>query len=177
MCRFTCRLLFSVVLLTCLFVASTAFAQGTGLNGNTTCNYDKTKQIAVEFVRMPIEGKKKLLGNEIPFGQPWAPGGKPMTMFTNTPVTIAGTNLPIGAYTLFVIPEQKKWTLVISKSTDMSGKYDPQDDLARIPMKTGKLSSAVTEFTAYFAHVAPTQCNLRFDLQKTRGWTVINEQK
>jgi hypothetical protein len=171
-----CRLVCSVVLVASFLVTCAALAQGTGLNGNTTCNFDATKQVAVEFMRMPIEGKKKLLGNEIPFGQPWAPGGKPMTMFTNTPIAIGNVNLPIGAYTMFVIPDQKNWTLIISKSTDMSGKYDEKQDIARIPMKTGKLPTAVTEFTAYFAHVAPTQCNLRFDLQKTRGWTVINEK-
>jgi hypothetical protein len=65
-----------------------------------------------------------------------------MKFLTNTPVAVAGTDIPIGAYKMFVIPDEKKWTLTISKSTDTSGKYDEQQDLVRIPMQFGKLPEA-----------------------------------
>ena len=104
MCRF---LISCFVLSASLFVTSAAFAQGTSPNRSATCNFDKTKQVAVEYQRIAVNVKKKVLGNEIPFGKVWTPGGKPMTMFTNTPVVIGGNELGIGAYTLFVIPDEK----------------------------------------------------------------------
>jgi hypothetical protein len=170
--------------LTCCFVLSAslflptsiALAQQPSANATATCNFDRTKQVAVEYQRISVNKKKKVLGNEIPYGKVWTPGGKPMTLFTNAPVSISGTAVPIGAYTMFVIPEEKSWTLIISRSTDMSGKYDEHQDLARIAMKFGELPSPEPQFTVYFAHVAPTQCNMRMDLQKARAWVVLDEK-
>jgi hypothetical protein len=139
-------------------------------DANTVCNFDSQKQIAVDYERLQTAAGKKMLGNSVAYGKIWAPGGKPLTLFTNTPISIDGKNIADGAYTMFIIPEENSWTLVISKSTDMSGKYDETGDIARIPMQVGKLPAAEPEFTAYFAHVAPNECNLRLDMDKARAW-------
>ena len=164
------------VLSSSLLLTTTAYAQGTSSNATATCNFDTTKQLAVEYQRVAVNVKKKVLDGEIPFGKVWAPGGKPMTLFTNTPVSVGGKDIPVGAYTLFVIPEEKKWTLIVSKSTDTSGKYDEQDDVARVPMKVGALPNPESEFSVYFAHVAPNQCSMRLDLDQARAWIVIQEK-
>ena len=165
-----------VLSLSVLLIPGISVAQTSKPNATTACNFDPNKQLAVEYQRIQVNPKKKVLGNEIAYGKVWTPGDKPMTLFTNTPVTVVGKEIPIGAYTIFVIPEEKKWTLIISKSTDTSGKYDEQQDLARIPMQFGKLDRAEPEFTAYFAHVAANQCNLRLDLQKARAWVVFQRK-
>ena len=100
-----------------------------------------------------------------------------MTMFTNTPLTVVGKDVPIGAYTLFVIPEEKSWTLIISRSTDRSGKYHEQQDLARIPMQSGELPSSEPQFSVYFAHVAADQCSMRLDVDTARSWIAVSEKK
>ncbi len=160
-----------------LFTTGTASAQGTSSNATASCNFDNAKQVAVEYQRVAFEVKKKVLGKEIPYGSVWAPGSKPMTMFTNTPLTVAGKDIPIGAYSLFVVPEEKSWTLIISKSTDSSGKYDEQQDLARVPMHFGELPSPESQFSVYFAHIAPEQCSMRIDVDRVRAWIVISEKK
>ena len=167
--------LFCVALLVSV-VSVSSIAQTAGSNATTACNFDPNTQLAVEYQKISVNPKKKVLGGEIAYGKVWTPGDKPMKLFTNTAVTVAGKDIPIGAYTMFVIPEEKKWTLIISKSTDTSGKYDEQQDLARIPMQFGKLQRAEPEFTAYFAHVAANQCNLRLDLQKARAWVVFQRK-
>jgi hypothetical protein len=172
------RLIYCFVFFASLFLTrGTAFSQGTSSNATATCNFDSTKQVAVEYQRIAVDVKKRVLGSEIRYGKVWAPGGKPMTMFTNSPVTVAGKDLPVGAYTLFVIPEENKWTLIVSKSTDTSGKYDEHDDLARIPMQFGELSVPESQFSVYFAHVAPDQCSMRLDIDNARAWVVVQEKK
>jgi len=153
-----------------------AVAQTSGADANTTCNFDANKQLAVEYQRLEIPHGKKALGTTIPYGKVWSPGGKPLTLFTNTPVSVGNTQIPDGAYTMFIVPEGKSWTLILSKSTDTSGKYDESRDLARIPMQFGKLMEAEPAFTAYFAHVAVNQCNLRLDLGKARAWVVFERK-
>jgi hypothetical protein len=145
-------------------------------DANTTCNFDPNQQIAVDYERVQLAPGKTALGSSVPFGKVWAPGGKPLTLFTNTPVSIGGKDLADGAYTMFIIPQEKSWTLIISKNTDTSGKYDQRGDLARIPMEFGRLPQAEPEFTAYFAQMATNQCNLRLDLDRARAWVVFQRK-
>ena len=171
------RLTFCSVLASSLLLVSQLLAQETKFDATAVCNFDATKQIAVEYERVSFDVKKRFWGKEVHYGKVWGPGGKPMTLFTNTPISIAGTNLAAGAYTLFVIPEEKRWILVVSKSSDTSGRYDEKLDAARVPMEFGELPSAEPEFSVYFGHVASDQCSMRLDLEKTRAWVTIRENK
>jgi hypothetical protein len=165
----------SVLFVLCvpLLFSPALLAQGTSSQANATCNFDANRQLSVEYQRMTINSKKPVFGHEIPYNRVWAPGGKPMTLFTNSGVMIAGKEIPVGAYTMFVIPAEKQWTLVISRSTDTSGRYDEQQDLERVPMQFGELPSPEDEFSIYFAHVAPDQCSMRLDLEKARAWVIF----
>ena len=159
-----------------LLLAPALFAQGTTSQATATCNFDASKQLAVEYQRMAVNSKKPVFGHEIPYNKVWAPGGKPMTMFVNSPVSVGGTDVPIGAYTMFVIPSEKQWKLIISKSTDMSGKYDEHDDLVRVPMQYGELESPEDQFSVYFTHSAPGECGMRLDLENARAWVTFQEK-
>lgn len=106
---------------------------------NTTCNFDRNTQIAVDYEQFQLAAGNKAHATPVSYGTVWAPGGKPLTLFTNTPVSVGGEQLADGAYTMFIVPREKSWTLIISTSTDTSGKYDKNDDLARIPMDFGEL--------------------------------------
>jgi hypothetical protein len=158
-----------------LSLASMAFAQAPPSTGNATCNFDDEKQLAAEYQRVTLNLKKPVPG-QVPFGKVWAPGGKPMTVFTNTPVEVGARVLPIGAYTMFVIPTSKQWTLIVSKSTDMSGAYNEQEDLVRVPMQSGELPSPEPELNVAFEHVAPGQCNLRVDLDKAGHFVTFQKR-
>ena len=117
-----------------------------------------------------------MFGQEIPYNKVWAPGGKPLTLFLNSPITVGGKELAMGAYTMFVIPSEKQWTLIVSKNTDTSGRYDEREDLFRVPMEYGELSAPENEFSIYFAHVAPDQCSMRLDLGSSRAWVIFQEK-
>lgn len=159
-----------VVLLLSLFLACAALAQSDTSSATATCNYDQDKQLVVEYQHVTLNGKKP------PFGKVWAPGGKPMTLFTNTPIQLGSRMLPIGAYTLFVIPNSKQWTLILSKSTDTSGAYDEKQDLVRVPMDSGELPNPEMEFGVSFAHIAPDQCSLRLDADKYGHFAVFQKR-
>ena len=151
-------------------------AQTSSRKTTTSCDFTPDAQVAVEYQQVEFPNAKKALGHEVSYGKVWAPGGKPLALFANTPVTVGGERLADGAYTMFVIPDEKSWTLVVSKGTAMNGNYDPAQDLARVPMQYGQLLQAESAFTAYFAHTAPDECNLRLDLGKARAWVVFRRQ-
>ena len=159
-----------------VIISAASRAQTLDSDANTICNFDPNKQLAVEYRRVDLAPRKKALGNSIPYGKVWAPGGKPLTLFANTAFSVGGKDFSDGAYTMFIVPEEKSWTLIVSRSTDTSGKYDEGRDIARIPMQFGRLPQPELAFTAYFAHVATDQCNLRLDLEKARAWVVFNRK-
>jgi len=159
-----------------LLVTPVLSAQGTSSQATATCNFDASKQLAVEYQRMAVNSKKPVFGHVIPYNKVWAPGGKPMTMFVNSPVALGNKEIPIGAYTMFIIPSEKQWTLIISRSTDTSGKYDEHEDFARVPMQYGELPSPEDQFSVYFAHETPGRCSMRLDLENSRAWVEFQEK-
>lgn len=142
-----------------------------------TCNFSDQEQLAVQYQKLELEKKgKDFLGHQVPYGKVWEPGKKPLTLFTNSAVTIGGTTVPVGAYTMYLIPDKKAWTLVISKNTDRKAAYDQSKDLLRVPMEVGQLPAAEPEFTVYFAHTGPKECTMRIDVSDARAWVAV-EQK
>ncbi len=99
-----------------------------------------------------------------------------MTLFTNTPLAIGGANLAVGAYTMYVIPSTKQWTLIISKSTDTSGKYDEKMDVVRVSMESGELPAPETQLEVSFGHIAPDQCSCAWTW-RPRATRAIFKQK
>src|SRR5215472_12029825 len=95
-----------------LCVWSTAGAQISGSEANTVCNFNQDQQLAVDYRRIQFPPKEKVLGDKIPYGKVWAPGDKPLTLFANTSVTVGGKDISDEAYTMFILPEEKSWTLI-----------------------------------------------------------------
>jgi len=169
------RIPFVVLLSSVLLIACAAPAQDSPSTSSATCNFDQDKQLMVEYQPVTVNLKKPLAG-QVPFGKPWGPGGKPMTLFINTPVQVGPRMLPIGAYTMFLLPSSKQWTLIVSKATDMSAAYNEQDDLVRVTMDSGELPNPETSLSVAFEHVSAGRCNLRVDLDKFGHFTAFQEK-
>jgi hypothetical protein len=77
---------------------------------------------------------------------------------------------------MFVLPTPKRWTLIISKSTDLTGRYDEHQDLVRVAMESGEVPMPEPQFSASFAHVAPNQCSLRLVMAKSGNWVTFERK-
>jgi Protein of unknown function (DUF2911) len=142
------------------------------------------KTVVVDYSSPRAKGRK-IFGGLVPYGQVWRAGANEATTFvTNTDVTIGGKTVPAGDYTLFTIPEQGNWTLIISKKTK-NAKGGPLwgipypgegDDLARVDMKVSQLPAPVEDFTIALDKVG-NGCVLRMDWETTRASIEISEKK
>ena len=79
-----------------VIISAASRAQTLDSDANTICNFDPNKQLAVEYRRVDLAPRKKALGNSIPYGNVWAPGGKPLTLFANTPFSVGGKDISDG---------------------------------------------------------------------------------
>src|SRR3984893_9129917 len=80
----------------------------------------------------------KFLAALVPSERFWRAGANEATTFvTTSDITVGGKAVPAGKYTIFALPSEDKWTLIISKKTGEWGTAypGPENDLARIDMK------------------------------------------
>jgi hypothetical protein len=93
---------------------------------------------------------RKIWGELVPYGRVWRMGADEATLFiTQQPLDMGGTEIPAGAYTLFLQPEEDgSAKLIVNKQLGQWGvQYDEKQDLARIDIKREALDPAVDQFT------------------------------
>jgi Protein of unknown function (DUF2911) len=141
-----------IVSICCLF-ALTAIGSAQSDESTASCNLDDGRQVYIRY--NPVTAKDKP-----PYGKPWTPGGAPMTLFTEAPLTFGGSSIPVGAYTVYPIPAKEKWTLVVNKNVAPHSAYDEKQDIARAPIETDQVSQPSDALEVAFAHVGD-KCTLR----------------
>ncbi|MGE5243302.1 MAG: DUF2911 domain-containing protein, partial [Betaproteobacteria bacterium] len=126
-----------------LALASAAYAQGgrrPSPAAKADCKFADGKTIHVDYSSPRMRGRK-IFGGLVPYGEIWRAGANEATTFvTTTDVTIGGKNVPAGSYTLFTIPQQNAWTLIVSRKTGEWGIPYPgaSEDLLRTDMTVSK---------------------------------------
>ncbi len=163
-----------IVLLTCFLFSLTIIAACQGNRpspaASASCDLGGGKTITTAYSSPRLKGRK-MIGEHEPYGKVWRNGANDATTFvTSTDLMVGGKAVPAGSYTLFVVPNPDKWTLIINKKTGEWGipyKYE-SDELARMDMKLSKTSSPVENFTIAYDKTG-TGCTLREEWDTTRA--------
>jgi Protein of unknown function (DUF2911) len=163
------KLVLSVAVLGFAF-ATTACGQGNRPSPPGTADVTlKGQQVTIAYGRPSLRGRK--LGTELaPYGQVWRTGANEATTLT-TPVNlnIAGTSVPAGKYTLWTLPSEGAWKLIINKQTGQWGTdYDASQDLARVDMQKSKTSQPVEQFTISWKSKSADSADLVLEWETTR---------
>ena len=134
------------------------------------CKFSDGKTITVDYSSPRAKGRK-IFGGLVPYGQVWRAGANEATTFVTTgDINVGGKTVPAGKYTMFAIPGEDKWTLVISKKTGEWGTAypGPENDLARVDMKASKTSAPVENFTIAFDQ-SGNGCTMRMEWENTQA--------
>jgi len=126
------------------------------------------KAIKVDYSSPRMKGRK-IFGGLVPDGQVWRAGANEATaLHTDVNLSVGGTAVPAGDYTLFAIPNPDKWVLIISKKTGEWGTDYPgeDNDLARVDMKVSKLAAPLEDFTIAFDQKG-NSCTMRMEWEET----------
>ena len=105
--------------------------------------------LLVDYGR-PLRRGRTIFGNVVPFDSVWRTGANAATQFrTDVDLSIGGVTIPAGMYTLWTIPSRTgAWKLAVNRQTGQWGTiYDPNQDLARIDLRTETLATPVEQFT------------------------------
>lgn len=118
-----------------------------------TQNKAPTPLIARVIYSRPQKDNRIIFGQLVEYGKVWRLGANEATeieFFKD--VTIAGKKVLKGRYTVYAIPTETKWTLILNKDTDTWGAfvYDDKKDVLRTDVPVQPLNTPVDIFSISF---------------------------
>lgn len=127
------------------------------------------KKITIDY-SAPSKRGRAIFGELVPYGQVWRTGANAATtLTTDADLMLGSLHVPAGKYSLFTIPGEKEWTLIVNKQTGMSGtRYDEKQDLGRVKMKVA--SPLKTPVELFAIGIDKT---LSFTWDTTKAWIPV----
>jgi hypothetical protein len=170
----TIRIAFSAILLSAIATAQVPPTRGkSGFTSppESTSVEVAGKKISVEYYAPSMHGRK-IMGGLVPFGDVWCTGANYATKITSEADLQMGTlKLPKGAYSIWTVPNEKVWTLIINKETGQFHLYYKQQfDFGRTPMKVKTLDSPVETFRVDLRNNGGNQGTLALVWEKTEAY-------
>jgi hypothetical protein len=105
----------------------------------------------------PQRNGRTIFGDLVEYGKVWRMGANEATeieFFQN--VRVGGARVKKGRYTLYCIPFEEKWTMIVNRDTDTWGsfKYDETKDVTRFDVPVLKQNDITESFSMYFDKAA-----------------------
>jgi hypothetical protein len=125
--------------------------------------------VEVNYSRPAMKGRT-IMGDLVPYGKVWRTGANNATTITfGDDVTFGGTAVKAGKYGLLTIPGQSEWTIILSKSLDVTSPsaYKPENDVVRVKVSPIELPYAIENFMITFDDVQSNKANLMLLWEKT----------
>lgn len=125
--------------------------------------------VSITYSRPSAKGRK-VFGDVVPYGELWRTGANRSVKFSiSDSVTIGGKKIGKGDYSIFTIPGEKEWTIIINKAVELSGTngYKQEDDILRwttVPTKTNYTET----FTFNFANLTNTSADVELMWEETK---------
>jgi hypothetical protein len=129
------------------------------------CDFEDGNQVSIQYHPKVKDEPKN--------GRVWSPG---ITLYVQVPLTLGGSQIPLGAYTVYLIPGGKSWMLIVNREVTAGASYNSAQDVARSPMEIGEIPDPTKELELSFAHMSAKQCSLRVYYQKTGFFTDFLEK-
>lgn len=101
----------------------------------------------------PHKRGRNVFGELVPYDKVWRTGANEATELTTTAdIQLAGNTVPAGTYTVFSIPQEDKWTIILNSDLGQWGayRYDESKDVVRFDVPTKKLDTTYEPFTIEF---------------------------
>ncbi len=94
-------------------------------------------EVVIEYGRPQVKGRA-IWGGLVPYGKVWRTGAdEATTLAVSGPVTLEGESLPAGTYSLFTVPGESSWTVVVNRTAEQWGAYDYDEaqDVLRVEVE------------------------------------------
>ena len=128
--------------------------------GERASPYDSTwitvngKRALICYGRPSARGRTMIGGTAIPYGKLWRTGAnEPTTLHIPFAATIAGVKVTPGSYSIYTIPGEREWHVIVNRSTTQwghEGRYTEEvkkQEVGQGSAPAGRLKDHVEMFT------------------------------
>jgi len=160
-------------LLAVAFFSTSAIAQERGseearVSPNATVSQTiGTTQVSITYGR-PSVNDRTIFGGLEAFGEVWRTGANESTAITFAgDVMIEGEKVEAGTYSLYSIPGEDEWTIIINSKLSWGTQYDQSADVLRVTVEP-ESGEMIEQFMIYFEDVTENsaECVLHWDTTK-----------
>ena len=146
-------------LLAATFMATTALAQERG--------NDKPRQSPNASGRPGINDRP-IFGRLVPFNQVWRTGANESTAITFTDdVVVEGKPVEAGTYSLYTIPGEDEWTVIINSKMSWGTQYDESQDVLRVEVEPQEAETR-EQFMIHFENVTDRSADVVLHWESTK---------
>lgn len=110
----------------------------------------------------PQKREREVFGKLVPYGKVWRTGANEATELTlYKDMKVADVTVKAGTYTLYTIPDEKEWTVILNNRTNTWGAYEYTDkeDKVRIKVPVRQAPNTIESLSMAFEE-APDGANL-----------------
>ena len=102
------------------------------------------ESIKIDYYAPSAHGRK-VMGGLVPFDRVWCTGANWSTQITsNVSLRVGDLKLPKGSYSIWTVPGEKEWTLIVNKQAHVFHlNYDASADFGRTRMNLKTLATPV----------------------------------
>lgn len=114
---------------------------------------ENNEPLAKVLYSRPQARDREIFGKLVPYGEVWRTGANEATEITlYQDMSVQGTRIKKGTYTLFTIPKENEWTIILNNSTNIWGAYDyhVEQDVARITVPVKKAPTRIEALSMAF---------------------------
>jgi hypothetical protein len=106
------------------------------------------QRVKVCYGRPSARGRTMIGGQGVPYGKLWRTGAnEPTVIFTPVALQIAGVTVPPGKYSLYTVPGEKEWEVIVNRSTSQWGHENSYTDEVRA-QEVGRGKAPAEKLTA-----------------------------
>ena len=118
---------------------------------------------------------RKIMGGLVPYGKVWRTGANPATtLITSVPLKFGALLVPAGTHTIYSLPSEDAWQLIINNQTGQWGlTYNQSMDLGRVPMLAKPMSAPQEGMSLSFENTTATSTELHMRWETTDRYVVI----
>lgn len=127
-------------------------------------------EVEIEYSRPGMKGRT-VFGDLLKYGEIWRTGANKATAIElSEDVKIGGKDVKAGTYSLFTIPGETEWTIIINTNTELwgAGGYKQEEDVARFMAKPTKLNDTYETFTIDFSDLTSNSANINLIWENTK---------
>ncbi len=131
----------SILIVLAAFISTTALAQERAndeprVSPNATVSQTVgTTDITITYGR-PAVDDRTIFGDLVPYGEVWRTGANESTaLVISDDVVIEGNELEAGTYSIYSIPGEDEWTIIINDMMSWGTQYDESGDVVRFTVK------------------------------------------